>query len=212
MNSKFYVAIVIAGILFICSCKKNDDNTVKDIDGNVYKTVPFGTRIWMAENLKTTKYSNGDLIGTTSQPTLGVSNELTPKFQWAPGGVESNVVTYGRLYTWYAVTDSRNICPAGWHVPADFEWTNLIAYLGGENTAQQALKDKGFKIQYAGWRPGTDFVDLGLWGYWWSTTIENTEPGSVNQAYSRVMASVSTKVARSYNYQKSGLAVVCVKD
>jgi uncharacterized protein (TIGR02145 family) len=105
--------------------------TVNDIDGNIYYTVTIGTQVWMAENLKTTKYRNGDLIGTTNPATLDISLESTPKYQWAYDGNENNVNTYGRLYTWYAVTDSRNVCPTGWHVPLDVEWTTLENYLIG---------------------------------------------------------------------------------
>lgn len=99
---------------------------VTDADGNIYPTVRLGSQIWMAENLKTTKYSNGDLIGTT---TLDISGETSPKYQWAYDGNESNVAVYGRLYTWYAVTDSRNICPTGWHVSTLEEWTAMEDYL-----------------------------------------------------------------------------------
>ncbi|MCJ7802706.1 MAG: fibrobacter succinogenes major paralogous domain-containing protein, partial [Candidatus Marinimicrobia bacterium] len=98
---------------------------VTDIDGNNYTGVTIGSQVWMVENLKTTRYRNGDLIGTTILATLNISTENTPKYQWAYGGNEDNVATYGRLYTWYAVTDSRNICPTGWIVPADTDWTIL---------------------------------------------------------------------------------------
>jgi uncharacterized protein (TIGR02145 family) len=103
--------------------------TVTDVDGNVYQTVTIGTQVWMVENLKTTKYRNGDLIGTTTPATLDIDAEATPKYQWAYEGNESNVNTYGRLYTWYAVTDIRNLCSTGWHVPSDVEWTTLENYL-----------------------------------------------------------------------------------
>jgi uncharacterized protein (TIGR02145 family) len=103
--------------------------TVIDIDGNVYKTVTIGTQVWMKENLKTTKYSNGDSIGTTTPATLDITSENKPKYQWAYDGNENYVATYGRLYTWYALTDSRNVCPTGWHVPIDEEWTILTDYL-----------------------------------------------------------------------------------
>jgi uncharacterized protein (TIGR02145 family) len=68
-------------------------------------------------------------LGTTNPPTLDIISESAPKYQWACDGNESNVETYGRLYTWYATTDSRNICPKGWHVPTDAEWTTLTDYL-----------------------------------------------------------------------------------
>ena len=86
-------------------------NTVSDAEGNIYNIIGIGTQVWMAENLKTTRYRNGDLIGTTTSADLDITAEDTPKYQWAYNGNESNVATYGRLYTWYAVTDSRNVCP-----------------------------------------------------------------------------------------------------
>jgi uncharacterized protein (TIGR02145 family) len=108
---------------------------VMDIDGNLYHSVTIGDQTWLVENLRTTRYNNGDLIGTTSPATLDISGESTPKYQWAYNGNEGNVATYGRLYTWYAVTDSRNVCPTGWHLPTHAEWTSLENYLiaGGYN-------------------------------------------------------------------------------
>ena len=105
----------------------NTGTTVTDIDGNVYHTVTIGTQTWMVENLKTTRYRNGDAIGTTT--STSIPNDATSKYQWAYGGNEANVAKYGRLYTWYAATDSRGIAPAGWHVPTDAEWTTLQNYL-----------------------------------------------------------------------------------
>jgi uncharacterized protein (TIGR02145 family) len=102
---------------------------VADADGNIYSTVRIGSQIWMAENLRTTKFRNGDLIGTTTPATLDITGETSPKYQWAYNGNESNVTTYGRLYTWYAVTDTRNVCPTGWHMPSDGEWTTLENFL-----------------------------------------------------------------------------------
>jgi len=118
--------------LFAQSCNKGDDTQTEkviDIDGNVYHTVTIGTQVWMAENLKVTRYRNGDRIGTTSLDTLDISGEVNPKYQWAYDGDQNNANSYGRLYTWYSVNDSRNICPAGWHIPTDFEWTIMENYL-----------------------------------------------------------------------------------
>jgi uncharacterized protein (TIGR02145 family) len=96
---------------------------VTDIDGNEYKTIRIGNQIWMCENLQTTKYRNGDLIGTTSPATKNISSENIPKYQWVFNGDETNLIKFGRLYTWYVVTDSRNIAPEGWRVPSlnDFD-------------------------------------------------------------------------------------------
>ena len=153
-----------------------DSNTktlfITDVDGNTYKTVTIGSQCWMAENLKTKKYSNGDLIGTTSPATLDIGAEASPKYQWAFNGNESNVATYGRLYTWYAVTDPRNVCPTGWHVPTDAEWNTLTTFLGGICVAGGELNDdNGFNALPAGWRYiDGSFFEIEISGQWWSST------------------------------------------
>lgn len=103
-------------------------NTVTDIDGNVYQTVTIGTHVWMAENLKVTRYRNGDAIPiVTNKDSWGsLSNGAYCEYN----NDVNNVVTYGRLYNWYAVDDSRKLAPAGWHVPTDGEWKQLEIYLG----------------------------------------------------------------------------------
>ena len=126
---------------------------VLDIDGNGYYSVSIGTQTWITENLKTTKYNNGDLIGTTIPATLDITGETTPKYQWAFDGNEANVTVYGRLYTWYAVTDSRKVCPTDWHVPSDDEWTVLINYLINNGYGYQGSGDDIAKSMAAtsGW-------------------------------------------------------------
>jgi uncharacterized protein (TIGR02145 family) len=147
-------------ISFITS---SEGTFITDIDGNIYKTVTIGMQVWMAENLKTTKYRNGDLIGTTSPSTLDISGEITPKYQWAYEGNESNVETYGRLYTWYAATDSRKVCPTGWHLPTDEEWTTLTDYLtnngyGYDVTGTQIAKSIASKT---GWSSSSVVGSIG---------------------------------------------------
>ncbi len=109
----------------------------------IFNAIIIGTQVWLQENLKTTRYNNGDLIGTTTPATFDIRPESTPKYQWAYEGNESKADTFGRLYTWYAVTDSRGICPIGWHVPADAEWTTLTDFLGGTSVAGGKMKTTG---------------------------------------------------------------------
>jgi uncharacterized protein (TIGR02145 family) len=200
--------------------------TVKDIDGNVYTSVTIGTQVWMVENLKTTKYRNGDLIGTTTTDTLDISLETTPKYQWAYDGNESNVNTYGRLYTWYAVMDSRNVCPTGWHVPSDAEWTTLTTYLGGKRVAGGKLKETGtthwrspntgatnetgFTALPSGYRDsdGT-YGDVVDYGAWWSSSERST-----TDAYYRYMYRHSSSVYRRSHYsdKRNGFSVRCLRD
>jgi uncharacterized protein (TIGR02145 family) len=125
--TKAYVDALLAKISALENSLVTFGFNAKDIEGNIYNAVKIGAQVWMSENLKTTRYRNGDLIGTTT--TLNFSTENAPKYQWAYNDDENNVVTYGRLYTWYTVTDSRNVCPLGWHIPTDAEWTTLENYL-----------------------------------------------------------------------------------
>jgi uncharacterized protein (TIGR02145 family) len=141
---------------------------ISDIEGNSYKIVRIGNQYWMAENLRTSHYRNGDLIATTIPGTLNVSGENAPKYQWPAGGNENNVSTYGRLYTWYAITDSRNICPDGWHIPSDAEWSTLNDYLvkngygyqgSGTNIIKSLAANNGWIASTTPGTPGNDQVN-----------------------------------------------------
>jgi uncharacterized protein (TIGR02145 family) len=201
-----------------------DPITVKDIDDNIYNVIRVGTQLWMKENLKTTRYNNGDLIGTTSPATLDIRTETTPKYQWAYGGNESNVNTYGRLYTWYAITDSRAVCPAGWHIPTDDEWTTLTTYLGGTSDAGGKLKEtetthwttpntgatneSGFTALPGGSRGGNGpFSNIGTYGFWWSASEYDTD-----HAWSRYLAYDKSSITVVNGYYKfNGFSVRCMK-
>ncbi|OFY40990.1 MAG: hypothetical protein A2X18_02800 [Bacteroidetes bacterium GWF2_40_14] len=197
---------------------------VTDVDGNLYHSVKIGAQIWTVENLKTTKYRNGELIGTTTPSTLNISVENTPKYQWAYAGNESNVATFGRLYTWYAATDSRSICPSGWHLPTDIEWTILTTYLGGESVAGGKLKEigtthwlspntgatntSGFTALPDGFRyyEGS-FNYFELYGNWWCST-----EASSGSAFRRDIYYDRSNVGRTYDRKSDGYSVRCIKD
>ena len=211
------------------SCKKADEALIEksltgvtDIEGNVYKTVTIGTQIWMSENLKTTKYNNGDPIETTS---LDISAETTPKYQWSYGDTASYAGIYGRLYTWYAVTDSRKVCPAGWHVPSDSEWETLKSFIGGENVAGGKLKEAnlthwespnsgmtnetGFTALPGGYRDFKgNFVSLGKSSYHWSSTPNATPQLSWGQH----MSFSDGIILRGGYYKSAGVSVRCIQD
>jgi uncharacterized protein (TIGR02145 family) len=199
--------------------------TVTDIDGNVYNSVTISTQIWLKENLKTTRYSNGDLIGTTIPASLDITAETNPKYQWAYNGEENNVAIYGRLYSWDAVADSRNLCPDGWHAATDPEWTILTDFLGGEDIAGSKLKEAG-TVHWT--TPNTDatnetgftalpggqryshglFLDMGDIGHWWSASFYNS-----TNAWWRSMYSVNSFEIRSYFDDRGrGKSVRCMKD
>lgn len=220
--------LLLLGLLFILTtgCKKNnnnsiDNNTVKDIDGNVYNTVTIDTQVWMVENLKVTKYLNSNPI-----PNINDSAQwsiLTTGAYCNYDNNESYVTTYGRLYNWYAVNDSRNICPTGWHVPTDADWSNLTNFLGGENVAGAKLKETGtkhwrdpnagatnetgFTALPGGSRYNSTFVTLTLYGFWWSASEENQD-----SAWIRIMRRVSSDIGRFPDNKKNGFSIRCIKN
>ena len=134
LKLKSVLLVLVLFPLFLClSCSddptslKDKSDTVTDIDGNVYKIVKIGEQWWMAENLKVTKYRNGEAI----QNVTGNSEwaGLSTGAYCAYNNDYDNIAPYGLLYNWYAVIDSRNIAPAGWHVPTDEEYTSLENFL-----------------------------------------------------------------------------------
>ncbi len=177
----------------------------------------------MGENLKTTRYNNGDLIGTTSPATKDIRTEDTPEYQWAYNGNENNVDTYGRLYTWYAVNDSRNVCPTHWHVPTQAEWTTLTDYLGGQSIAGGKLKEAGtthwispntgatnemrFTALPGGYRLSSGgFGGLGSDGAWRSSTVNSS-----NEDWTFGMGNSYADAYGSNNSKRSGYSVRCIQ-
>jgi len=105
-------------------------STISDIDGNSYNTVLIGTQCWTKENLKVTKYNDGTTIPDETANTAGWGGLATgARTEYVAAGVTGYVGTFGYLYNWYAVNDLRKLCPAGWHVPTDAEWTIMIQTL-----------------------------------------------------------------------------------
>ncbi len=210
--------------------------TIHDVDGNEYSIVKIGTQEWMSKNLKTTRFRNGDLIGTTNPVTLDISDENSPVYQWAYDGDESNAEYYGRLYTWYAVMDERSICPTGWDVPTDAEWTALEQYLitngfgyggSGEGIAkslastsgwtpnsyesavgndQVSNNSSGFNGFPAGGRDGNKFMLIGNHSGWWTHTEKNASEG-----WERSLLDTYDKVLRGYFPKFYGFSIRCIK-
>jgi len=104
-------------------------STITDIDGNTYTTIVIGNQVWLQTNLNVLRYSNGDSISLwTVENTL---NTLTTEKYFNVANDVNNAATYGRLYNYYAATDSRKIAPAGWHVPTEVEFDLLASFVGG---------------------------------------------------------------------------------
>ena len=102
--------------------------SVTDIDGNNYKTIQIGTQTWIDGNLKTTRYNDGTVIPNVTD-IYAWEALTTPGFCWYDNNEDTNKATYGALYNWFAVNTGK-LCPVGWHVPTDAEWTTLTTYLG----------------------------------------------------------------------------------
>jgi uncharacterized protein (TIGR02145 family) len=192
-----------------------------DQEGNEYKTIVIGSQVWMAENLKTSIYRNGEPIP-----------HVTNNDQWADlntgawcyyNNNSQLECPYGKLYNWFAVSDPRNLCPIGWHVPTNAEWNELTDYLGGEVVGGK-MKSAG--TQY--WSgPNTDatnwsgfsglpgglrfhfgtFDFMSDYGYWWSSTQNGT-----NSVLIRHLGSPSGHVYQDQGSMPTGFSVRCVKD
>ena len=230
-------------LLLISSCKKEERipninfnpsvtyGSMTDQDGNVYKTVNIGAQTWIAENLKTTRYRNGELI-----------HYVTDNTQWknlASGAYcnynndDKNKNVYGYLYNWYAVNDIRNLAPQGWHVPSDAEWTTLYSFLGGEDVAGFKLKESGIdhwndpnsdannesgftalpgglrgNITFFGTSFGYGYSYLGRDGIWWSCSTDST---STYAGY-RILDYYLSKGDKGYSGKDYGYSVRLVKD
>ena len=200
-----------------------DEGFCVDIDGNEYATVIIGNQVWMSENLKVTKYRDGTAIPT------GLSNsewENTTSGAYAVyDNNETHADTYGYLYNWYAVDDSRNIAPDGWHVPTDDEWTTLTDYLGGTSVAGGKMKEtgtshwnspntgatneSGFTAFPGGYRSSSSgsYLGIGSYGCFWSSS-----EGSSNGAWGRILGYGSSGVGRDNYYKTHGFSVRCVRD
>jgi uncharacterized protein (TIGR02145 family) len=134
--------------------------TISDRDGNFYKTVSIGSQAWMAENLKTSKYNNGDPILTKA----GDVTTETTGYQWIYNDNAGNeVATYGRLYNYFAVTDLRGVCPIGWRVPTDGDFTTLRDYLvnNGFGFGGSGINIGKALASTSGWTVSTTAGDVG---------------------------------------------------
>ncbi len=194
-----------------------------DKDGNVYATVQIGNKLWMAENLRTTRYDDGSsIIYPGTDVTMWYSSS-TGAYAWYDNDTTNRNI-YGGLYNWHAVNNSSGICPSGWCVPTDEDWTTLIDYLGGENVAGSKLKQTGNTI----WnQPNTDATnesgfgaipgglrdEMGVYGhlkwsgFYWSSTQYNLGNG-----WGRSLSTHNGSVVKLFSNKGIGYSVRCVKE
>jgi uncharacterized protein (TIGR02145 family) len=195
--------------------------TVTDIDGNTYATIKIGDQWWMTENLKVTHYSNGEAIPNVIDGITWAGLATGAYCEY--NNDVNNVTTYGRLYNWYAINDSRNIAPAGWHVPTDAEWQTLISYLGGEDVAGGKMKETGAMhwldptgaTNESGFSalPGGCRYSDGNYGtmrsnaHFWSSTVYDS-----GNAWRRTLLYYYLGVTHFADDKRLGFSVRCVKD
>jgi len=195
------------------------DGYITDYEGIVYSTVRLGNQEWFNRNSETRYFSNGDKINTTFPAEMNLEQEDKPVYQWVFRGLDdkSNILDdYGRLYTWYAATDNRKICPAGWHLPLVEEWNELIDYLGEYfrscyrgRTLNTGITEGGFCPQAgAGFREVTGLFQYGYseGSYWWTATEASSE-----NAYAIFFTSSNPPLVVERN-KKHGYSVRCIKD
>jgi uncharacterized protein (TIGR02145 family) len=191
-------------------------------DGYTYPSIILGNgQEWLAENLRTTVYANGDTIPNVTDQTQWGDLYTGAWLYYNNDNQYEN--PYGKLYNWFTVNDSRNLCPTNWHVPSDSEWTMLSDYLGGESVAGSKMKSTGTQYWLS---PNTDATNesgfsglpggvvdtggpygFGNNGYWWSAT-EYT----AGDAYGRVLYSSNGSIFKDGFNKWPGCSVRCLKD
>ncbi len=204
------------------------EQRISDVDGNTYFTVGIGTQCWMKVNLKTTKYSNGISIEYPDDDTTAWQIS-TGAYAWYSND-SSWKNFYGALYNWEAVNNTNPLCPVGWHVPSDSEWTTLTDFLGGVTIAGGKLKSTRtepdpqprWKLpnfgadnisNYSGLpggsrtTAGTFIGDIGIAGKWWSSS----EQSSTDAWMRRLNYGLETAQISS-NDKQNGYSVRCIRD
>jgi uncharacterized protein (TIGR02145 family) len=198
-------------------------NTVVDFDGNVYNTVTIGTQVWMGQNLKVTKYNDGTAIPLEIDG-LAWGHLNTAGYCWINNNQSTYGATYGAYYNWYAVATDK-LCPSGWHVPTDAEWTTLTTSLGGEGIAGGPLKEMGTvhwttpntsatnSTGFSGLPAGSRSIagvysTQGQFGSMWSSTAGT----STGNAIYRSLGNARETVYRGEYNKTSGYSVRCLSD
>ncbi len=193
-------------------------DSIYDAEGNKYRTIQIGTQTWMAENLRSTKFNDGTDIPFIMDVTLW-AGLTTPGYCW----FNNDSVGYGALYNWYTANTGK-LCPEGWHVPSDEEWTILTDYLGGKSVAggkmretgtshwqspnTGATNESGFTALPVGYRNYSGgFNSFGDYGFWWSAT-----QWSSSGAWYRDVYYGYNSADRSNSNKKSGANIRCLKD
>jgi uncharacterized protein (TIGR02145 family) len=203
---------------------KQKNENIKDIDGNIYKTVKIGQQIWMSENLKVTKFNDGTEIPLVTDPDVW-GNLTTPGYSWYKNDYNTYGKVYGALYNWWAAGTGK-LCPVGWHVPTNIEFATLTDYLGGSAVAGGKLKEAGLKhwlspnlgatnetgfTALPGGLRGLDgvYVVAGNYGSWWSSS-EYLD--WLLLSYQIIMYDYTSDALITQDAKGHGYSVRCLKD
>ena len=220
--------LIVLGLSFLIgsnSCKKDDMDeiiTVTDVDGNVYNTLRLGAQLWIAENLRTTRYNDGVPIPHVTANTQW-ANLTTGAYSYYNNNPSAYRDVFGALYNWNAVNTGK-LCPEGWHVPSDEEWAKLAEFLGGEGVAGGKLKESGTSYwkepntgainntQFSALPGGSrifdgSFYNISQRGIWWSSTEY-----SANNSYTRLLDFEYKTLFRTTFEKRGGLSVRCIKN
>ena len=197
--------------------------TIIDIDGNAYKTIVIGTQTWMAENLRVTRYSNGDSVPNVTDTSKWMNLLDGAYCNYNNTSSLDTIATYGRLYNWYAATDSRNIAPKGWRVATGSDWNILFNYLGGDTTASNKIKEagnahwedpyqsnnsSGFTALPGGRRYlSLPCEDMGYFGIWWTAS-------NYNETFAPFLYLFyyDSNIWKGFNYKQNGYSIRCIKN
>lgn len=225
---KKYLILFLVLATFI-SCEKDDNKdeefpaTVTDIDGNIYQTVKIGSQLWMADNLRVTHYRDGSVIPNITDN--GAWSGLTSGARcYYNNDSASHDAVYGVLYNGYAITDSRNMAPEGWHVATSDDWDELKTALGGTAEIGGKLKEEGtthwitpntgatnethFGALPGGLRNETGtYSNLASSGYWWAP-----DEGTGDNLWIRSLYCNELKIFTYSFSKKKAFSVRCVKD
>lgn len=236
-------SIIVVLSISITNCKKETVNDpmskqfnsdlsygeVFDIEGNKYATISIGQQTWMAENLRTSLFANGDSIPNCEDLFQWI-NLTSAAWAYYQNSSENNPL-HGKLYNWHVINDPRNICPNGWHVPSDEEWSTLLNFLGGSKVAGSKLKSRligAWESEYQGQagvglepsnesgfsslasgcrRTGGQFLLMTYRSAFWSTKEYNA-----SEAFIREIFWNGDEVGRYSESKSDGNSCRCIKD
>jgi uncharacterized protein (TIGR02145 family) len=243
------ISLIIINIIFGCEPevakppKKEEKVTVSSVydkmNKNTYQAVKIGAQYWFQSNLDSKIYAvrkniNGNFYDdsikcykpySTSIALLPEQPIDTLAVQWPFNGYDSLTKKYGRMYTWYAASDARNICPTGWHVPNESEWDKMIAVLGGDSLAGGKMKDTStiewnypnlaevnqynLKVKSTGYRSEFgSYVNQGKFTFFWSSS---SDPDDKDYGIAYAVYAHTKKIYKQPKSKRIAMSIRCVR-